>query len=249
MRCARVGGFVTALVLAGCVRSCDCGDKPGTKPAPSNATAGQGAGKPQPVAGGGTTPASAASGPGRTLDRVAYSPAPDSKLTRSLIAARDEIDKGKVYDELSEPTSIAAVLGDKLGIMRAEGAVSAAGREGSGTEVAVAARNYVAGKQRVRVKIIDTALSPAARRAVSERLAQIGNEAAGNQRGVFVRGQPAVVAHFADQRASRASALIANRYLVQVMVNEAAQPDAAIKVIEQLDWGKLAPKGTKAQKP
>ena len=67
---------------------------------------------------------------------------------------------------------------------------------------------------------------------------------------MFLRGYPAVSADFAQERSSRASALIGDRYLVQVVVDEAAQPDAALKVIEQLDWGKLAPKSVKpAAKP
>ncbi|HMI93693.1 MAG TPA: hypothetical protein VK509_20105 [Polyangiales bacterium] len=229
------------------MRSCDCGEKRAGTPESTGAGASAVAVQAPLAAGGAANAPSAASGPGRTLDRISFTPAPDSKLTRSLIAARDEIDKGKTYDKLSEPTSVAAVLGDKLGALSARGEVSSAYRTGSGTQIAAAARNYIAGKQTVRVKIIDTAFSPNARRAVSERLAEIGNEAAGNQRGVFVRGNPAVVAHFAQEHTSRASALIANRFLVQVMVNEAAQPDAALKVIEQLDWAKLAPKSVKVQ--
>ena len=251
MRLRRTDWLLIALVLAaGCVRSCDCdGKTSGAPPAPTQGNAGTAA-TPSPrtaasSAGAGAVPASSGN-PGRSLDRAQYTPAPETKLTRALTAAREEIDKGTVYEKLSEPQSIAAVLGDKLGKLTAEGAASAADREGSGTEIAIAARNYVAGKQRVRVKITDTALAPAARRTVSERLDQLGNEAAGNQRGVFVRGYPAVSAHFTQERSSRASALIANRYLVQVMVDEAAKPDAALEVIEQLDWGKLAPKTGKA---
>jgi hypothetical protein len=242
MRRGRAGWIAVALALAsGCVRSCDCGDKKAGTPALPSGTAGATAAKPAtaPKAGAAASATEAPSGHGRTLDRVVFTPAPDSKQTRALIAAREEIDKGKVYDKLAQPASIALVLGDKLGKLTADGAVSAADREGSGTEVAIAARNYSAGKQRIRVKIIDTALSPIARRAVSERLAEIGNDAAGHQRGVLIKGYPAITADFTAERLSRASALIANRYLVQVMVSEAAGPDAALKVIEQLDWNKL----------
>ena len=245
--------FVLVLVLvlvAGCVRSCACDEKPAGQPGQPTPGAGAAATRPTHTGAGAGAATPASGNPGRPADRIVFTPAPDSRQTRALIAARDQIDKAKVYDKLSEPQTIAAVLGDKLGKLTADGAVSAAGREGSGTEIAIAARNYLAGKQRVRVKITDTALAPAARRAVSERLAELGNEAAGNQRGVFVRGYPAVSADFAQERSSRASALIGDRYLVQVVVDEAAQPDAALKVIEQLDWGKLAPKSVKpAAKP
>jgi len=64
-------------------------------------------------------------------------------------------------------------------------------------------------------------------------------------RRVFVRGYPAVVAHYPEQRVSRASVVLANRYLVQVMVRNASGPDDALHVMEQLDWTSLAPKQTK----
>jgi hypothetical protein len=246
MRRAGTRSFVIALALAsGCVRACDCGATEANEPLPDgDAGVTQSTPRLESTAG---APAGADGAPGRTLDRVAFTPAPDSKLTRALLAAREEIERDKVYDKLDEPAVIAQVLGDQLGALRAVGTVSAGARAGSSTEIVMAARNYSAGEQRVRVKIIDTAISPEARRAVSEHLAMIGNEAAGNQRGVLVRGQPAVVAHFAEQRASQASALIGNRYLVQVMVNEPPKPDAALDVIEQLDFGKLAPKSAKAR--
>jgi hypothetical protein len=233
-------------LASGCVRACDCGEPEGGE-APPTGDAGTAPSKAQSGSALAGSPASATDAPSRTLDRVAFTPAPDSKLTRALLAAREEIERDKVFEKLDEPAVIAQVLGDQLGALRAVGTVSSGARAGSSTEIVMAARNYSAGEQRVRVKIIDTAISPEARRAVSERLAMIGNEAAGNQRGVFVRGQPAVVAHFTEQRASQASALIANRYLVQVMVNEPQQPDAAIEVIEQLDFGKLAAKSKKAR--
>lgn len=234
--------LIGVTLLGGCVRSCGCG---GSRPAsgnPSEGEAGETAAAPseaQPSAGASAEPSA---GPGRTRDTQEFTPAPDSKLTRQLIAARDAIDKGKVFAKIGAPAEIAAVLSDKLGEFHAMGAASATTREGSGTSVAIAARNYVAGKHGARVKIIDTALSPTARRAVSEHVAEIGNDAAGNQHGTFVRGYPAVVADFGDDHASRASALIGDRYLVQVMVREPTSPGQALQVIELLDWGKLAPK-------
>jgi hypothetical protein len=230
-------------LLGGCVHSCGCGgNSQQASGDPSEQEESETPALPpaaQPSAGAG---AATSAGPGRTRDSQQFTPAPDSKLTRQLIAARDEIDKGKVFPKVGTAADVAAVLSDKLGEFHAEGAVSATGREGSGTSIAVAARNYVAGKRGARVKIIDTARSPEARRAVSERIAEIGNDAAGNQHGTFIRGYPAVVADFGGDHASRATALIGDRYLVQVMVREPTGPGQALHVIELLDWSKLAPK-------
>lgn len=226
------------------MRACGCGN---SEPASGDSNEGEAeetAATPpgaQPTAGAAPSTGSSA-GPGRTRDTQEFTPAPDSKLTRQLIAARDAIDKAKVFPKIGAPAEIAAVLGDKLGEFHAVGAASATTREGSGTSVAIAARNYVAGKHGARVKIIDTALSPTARRAVSEHIAEIGNDAAGNQHGAFANGYPAVVADYGDDHASRASALIGDRYLVQVMVHEPTSPGQALQVIELLDWSKLAPK-------
>lgn len=233
------------VMLGGCVRSCGCGGS--GQQATGNAE-GEGEQKGPAVpsstggAGSGATVSATPSGPGRTLNAQQFSAAPDGKLTRQLIAARTEIDKAQVYPKLQAPVQIAAVLADKLGDFHGVGSASSTERAGSGTSIAIAARNYVAGKRGARVKIIDTAQSPEARRAVSEHIAEVGNAAAGNQRGVFVRGYPAVVAGFEADHASRATALIANRYLVQVLVRDPANPDQALQLIEALDWGKLAPK-------
>jgi hypothetical protein len=234
--------LLAVALLAGCVRGCGCGGETASNDHAQEEEDSVPALPPSGPQGTAGTSASASGGPGRTQNAQQFTPAPDSKLTRQLIAARDTIDRGKLFPKLGAPAEIAAVLGDKLGEFHAEGPVSSTTREGSGTGIALAARNYVAGKRGMRVKIIDTARSPEARRAVSERIAEIGNPAAGNQRGAFVRGYPAVVAGFEADHASRATALIADRYLVQVMVREPVSPDQALQLIGLLDWGKLAPK-------
>jgi hypothetical protein len=230
------------VLLSGCVRSCGCGGS-GQSAAGSAEEEGEQTGPASPSSTGSAGSAAASpSGTGRMLNAQQFTPAPDTKLTRQLIAARTEIEKGQVYAKLDAPVRLAAVLGVKLGEFHGVGNASSTERAGSGTSIAIAARNYVAGKRNARVKIIDTAQSPEARRAVSEHIAELGNTAAGNQHGSFVRGYPAVVAGFEADHASRATALIANRYLVQALVHDPSNPDQALQLIEALDWGKLAPK-------
>jgi hypothetical protein len=225
-------------LTAGCNDSCACGE--GGQDAPTT-QAGPVAGRvaAPPVAVGNAGGAATAEAPSA---QPSWQPAPDSELTRQLAAAKTALETEQVYEQLTVEKALGKPLGDKLGNLKADGELSTTVREGSQAKVAVAARNYTVGDKSVRVKITDTGLLPNARRVVSNRLTLVGNDAVGNERGVFVRGYPAVVAHYADQQLSRASALLGNRYLVQVMVRNATDPEDALRVIEQLDWTGVAPR-------
>ena len=64
-----------------------------------------------------------------------------------------------------------------------------------------------------------------------------------------MRNYPAVVAHFDAERLSRASMVIGNRYLVQITIRNASDPEEALRVLDLLDFGKLAPKQGKLPAP
>lgn len=186
---------------------------------------------------------------GAPAPNPSWEPAPDNDLTRRLRGAKQALETEKVYDKLTTQVELGAVLGTKLGKLTAEGDASSTVREGDDARLAVSARNYKDGSKTVRVKVTDTALLPKARRVVSNRLLLLGNDTVGQERGVFVRGYPGVLAHFDDQKVSRATVIVNGRYLIQVMVRGASAPDEALKVIEQLDWRKLAPKQGKMPAP
>jgi hypothetical protein len=234
------------LFASGCTDSCACGeggrDEPGAK-TPQPAAAGRSAASPSgEAAGGGAAP--------QIGEAASWQPAPDSQLTRQLAAAKQalETSEAEVEPKLTDGKLLARPLADRLGTLQAENATSSTVREGSDAKLAVSARNYKQGSMSVRVKITDTGMLPNARGVVSRRLTMIGSEAVGNERGAFVRGYPAVIAHFPDQKVSRASAVIGSRYLVQVMVRGATDAEDALRVIEQLDFGQLAPKQGKIPK-
>src|SRR5689334_12473471 len=103
---ARAVWSMLALVLCvGCVRSCDCGqsaqdnNKPHTDPT----------GLPVPV----VKPPMAGTGPAleeRVLhDPVKWTPAPDSKDTRALVAAKKLIDQSKSLDKPVDPAAISSI--------------------------------------------------------------------------------------------------------------------------------------------
>jgi hypothetical protein len=246
MRASRVTVVLFALA-AGCVDSCACGGGGGgDTQAAQGAAAGQGGANPAT----GTTAARGTAGAEAPAPaQPSWQPAPDSELTRQLAAAKAALDTEQSYEKLATDKSLHAALGDRLGELRAAGDVSSTVREDGQAKLAVAARNYKLADKDVRVKISDTGMLPNARRVVSNRLTLIGNAAVGNERGVFVRGYPAVVAHYPEQRVSRASVVLGNRYLVQVMVRNATEADDALRVIEHLDWTSVAPKQGKVPSP
>jgi hypothetical protein len=235
------------LLASGCTESCACGEGAGEQ---------SGAKAPQPAAAGQPAAARPGDGPGgpggggapQIGEAATWLPAPDSQLTRQLAAAKQALETTEVEKKLTDGKLLSRPLADRLGTLQAESATSSTVREGSDAKLAVSARNYKQGSKTVRVKITDTGMLPNARGVVSRRLTMIGSEAVGNERGAFVRGYPAVIAHFPEQQVSRASAVIGSRYLVQVMVRGATGAEDALRVIEQLDFGQLAPKQGKIPK-
>jgi hypothetical protein len=225
------------LLASGCTESCACGEGGGDEPATKSG---------QPAAAGKTAAAfgdGAGGGTPQIGQAANWQPAPDSELTRQLAAAKQALEAtSEPETTLTDGKLIARPLADSLGSLKAESPISSTVREGNDAKLAISARNYKQGSKTVRVKITDTGMLPNARGVVSRRLTMVGNGAVGNERGVFVRGYPAVLAHFPDQKVSRASAVIGSRYLVQVMVRDAADAEDALRVIERLDFGQLAPK-------
>jgi hypothetical protein len=229
MRLLRLSSVVLA-VLAGCADA--CGAKPAEPPAP----------KPAATTATAADPAAVKTPPAPVPPRPAWQPAPDSEMTRQLRAAQAAIEQDHAFDKLASEKQLRSALGNKIDEFAADGdASSSAGGDGP-AKLAVAARNYKSGTSLARVRITDTGLLPTARRTVSGHLTLVGNEAAGHEVGAFVRGYPAVLGHYDTQHMSRATALIGERYLVQITVESAAQPDAAQHLLEALDWSQLAPK-------
>lgn len=155
----------------------------------------------------------------------------DSALTQRLRAARDAIDTDRKYD-LTSAARLGGALPPNIGELSAHGEVEATEqRDGAAPFVAVA-RNYVNGAASARVKITDTGQIPLARHVLSSHLPLVGNEAAGNERGAFVGDTPVLLAH--GDGYVRATALVGNRFIVQINVQGSADPNAAQSLLERL---------------
>ncbi|MGD8860190.1 MAG: hypothetical protein PVI30_09255 [Myxococcales bacterium] len=247
-----------ALGCAGCMDSCGCAEGGGDPTAAGDESPAEGAKVPRGSQGSGEAAAegTGAEGAGGTgavdagppAPRAEYAPAPETELTRQLAAIKQRLEAddggatGGEGAELATDEALQAALVDALGDYRASEQPPSVRRLGEGDgQLISAVRTYARGEAQVRVKVTDTLQARAARRAVTDRLLLIGNAPAGGQRGVLVRGYPALVAHFPGKRVSRASALVAGRYLVQVMVRNTDDPEAALGILGALDWGDLAP--------
>jgi hypothetical protein len=231
----RIAGV--ALALAACAAACaKRAQSVPAAPAPA-AAAIKSAGQPQTIVHLPTPP------------HPAWTAAPDSEETRSLRAAQTSIDEDPKFEKLAAEKDLRRVLGDAIGAFTAQGEIESAAAPDPAAPLVVAARNYKSGASEARVKLTDTGLLPSARHAVSSHLVLVGNDVAGHEAGAFVRGYPAVLAHYDADQKSRATALIGNRYLVQITVDASPQPDAARQLLERLDWSSLAPKQGKPPPP
>lgn len=201
----------------------------GSTAVPAGTTAGEGAS---------TVAAPALSPP---VGVATWEPAPPSALTHDLRAEQIDILSGRRFKKLATENALRALLVPSVGGFKASGAVSSTVRAAQGWRQPVAARNYVAGKKTARIRVLDTAETPEARREVGRKLTLIGNEAAGNERGLLVLRRPAVTSHLRSQRVDRATMLAGGRYLVDVIVRESSEPGDAIALLEVLDWSGLVP--------
>jgi hypothetical protein len=227
-------GICLLVLASGCADSCACGA------GGDDATTGAGAAAGKQ--GWASADKRANAGAPATPPKPAWRPAPDSDLTRRLRTAKQQLEQDASHPELTSDKLLAGVLRDRLGKLEADGKVGTAVSEGSASKLAVAARNYKSGDKTALLKITDTALLAGARRTVAGKLLLLGNAAVGHERGLFVRNYPAVLAHFDDQRLSRASMVVGGRYLVQISISNASDPEEALRVLELLDWSKLAPR-------
>ena len=125
---------------------------------------------------------------------------------------------------------------------RAAVPVSNATRKLGEASIPVATREYRDGRKALRVKITDTSQAASIRQQFTEQLLQVGNEVAGNQRGVVLGGAPAVQSFYPKRRTSRAVLLVGARYLIEIEVDDTAAADDAAKVAQALNLQPLSGK-------
>jgi hypothetical protein len=227
------------VLLPACADSCSCGSGHGAE----NDDRQSGTGTRVAGAGAGASASAAAGASGHEPPlppellalRNSLEPIPDQADRAELEKAAREIDTASSLGEPLPGTRFASALPDRVGDYRAEGPAQAGVTPAEAGTATIAARRYRSGQSLMNVKITDTAASPTLRRELAEQLPMIGNAPTGHQRGRLEDGVPGLLAYHEKARASRAMALVSGRFLVEVMVEQASEQDAAWSAIEALD--------------
>jgi hypothetical protein len=230
-------------LLPACGDSCGCGERPVTGGVAGGATAASTA--PSVATGDGAVGHGDGIGEERYSDeaqklRRRLAPMADSDERRQLEAAAKAID---ATSDLGDPVDGKLLAGalpksveDYQPLGQAQTGVTPA-ELGSAT---VAARAYKDGKAQLNLKITDTTDAPSLRRDLSVQLTSVGNAPTGSQTGALEDGMPGVRAYHAESKVSRASALIAGRFLVEALVDNAVEEDDAWTAIREVEQAGLA---------
>jgi hypothetical protein len=237
MRRARLAISIVLSLSWGCADSCSCGER-GAPPERATGTAPERTATPAHTS---DTPRASQQSPAPQVSpsAPAWTPAPKSALRRKLEAAQKAIENGRVYPQLVSEKVLGSPLGTRLGKLQAQGEISSVVQSSTEVKFVSASRIYAAGEKTVNVKITDTGMLPAVRKSVASKLTMLGNEISGSGRGMLMRGQPAIIEHFDKEKVSRGTALVGDRYLLQILVRGADDPYEALQVLEQLDFSSL----------
>jgi hypothetical protein len=167
--------------------------------------------------------------------RNQLAPNDDEAQRQTLEQAAAKIDGTTDLGEPIAAERFQRALPDRIGSYLADGAAQVGQTPAEAGTATTAARRYKTGASVMNVKITDTADAPGVRRELAEQLAMVGNAPTGHQRGRTKGAIAGVLAYHENVRASRAMALVSGRFLVEVMVEQADDEDAAWSAIEALD--------------
>lgn len=194
----------------------------------------------------GTQPITGASGPtpapaSRPSDPTAIDFFPDIKTASAqpaLKAARSRQSAQAAARPPAAPAVLAALLPARIG--KLEPAAPVVQRIPAGdTSVSVAARLYRRDGREIYIKISDTNEAPFMRAPVLDALGQLGNASQGFGHGRIIAGHPAVARYYPQQLSSQVTALVHDRYVIDVRILGASGPYEATKVLEALPLASL----------
>lgn len=171
--------------------------------------------------------------------RHSFSPMPDSEAKRALERAAQAID---VTSDLGEPvdgSTLAKALPDDVEGYDASGKPQVSSAPAELGAAPFAALMYRDGKAVMNLKLTDTAKAPALRRDLAAALTTVGNAPTGNQTGALRDDVPGMHAYLEKANVSRAAALVAGRFLVEVLVDNAADKDDAWTAIGEVERDSL----------
>lgn len=107
--------------------------------------------------------------------------------------------------------------------------------------VGTVARVYGTPARHIYVKITDAAASRQLRQGVLRDIDSFAPGPNGYAHGRLVQGYPALVQYYLEARNSQLTALVGNRYVVEVRVVGAAFADEAQRAFSAVSWAALAP--------
>jgi len=228
-----------ALALPACAESCGCGEQAARAPAqpvPARAAGGAAGAASEPQ-----LPVDSEAAAAQTAAmRVQLSEMPETGEREALEKAASGIDGVRDLGEPIAGTKLTGALPSKIEGYAAEGPAQAGTTAAEAGTATVVSRRYRAGASTMNVKVTDTADAPGLRREIAEQLTLVGNAPSGHQRGQLAGSVPGVVAYHDEARASRAMALMAGRFLVEVMVDDTAKKDIAWSAVQALDGKALS---------
>jgi hypothetical protein len=105
--------------------------------------------------------------------------------------------------------------------------------------VSVVARLYRKDDREIYIKVTDTVQAPFMRDPVLNALEKAGGVGEGFGHGRIIAGHPAVLRYYAQGRSSQLTALVNERFLIDVRMMGTADPYAALKTFKALSLGSL----------
>lgn len=131
---------------------------------------------------------------------------------------------------------------EKLGEFEAKGELDGSTNKAGGFEVTEVKRRYEAGSRKLSLKIVDATATPFLRAPFAMATMINEDSSKGYKKGKTISGNGAVVEWTERSKQSSVQMLVAQRFLVELRVFDAAAPDEAEKLVQQLkldDLGKL----------
>jgi hypothetical protein len=135
---------------------------------------------------------------------------------------------------------LAAFVPEKIGDFTAKGELDGSTNKVGGFEVTEVKRRYESDKRTLRLKIVDATATPFLRAPFAMATMINEDSSSGYKKGKTLGGHSAVVAWKDRSKESSVDMLVAQRFLVEVRVEDAKTPEEAEQLIVQLKLDELA---------
>lgn len=131
-------------------------------------------------------------------------------------------------------------LPDSVGDYTAKGELEGRTNKAGPMTISSVSRNYEHEGERVSITISDTAMNPMLRAPFAMAAMVEEDSTAGYRKGAKIKGHTGIIEWNSKRKESKASLLVADRFLVHVQARGVAQDDAASGVLKGMDLDGLA---------